>query len=64
MSAIRVAVVVLSAAVAASRSSAVRTGVRAVMTNDNARDTAIRLTRQAAYGAGVAARHLVGRRTQ
>ncbi|WDR04093.1 hypothetical protein PSQ19_08840 [Devosia algicola] len=64
MSAMRVAVVVLGAAITVSRNPAIRAGVRAVMTNDKARDTAIHFTRRAAYTAGVAARHIVGRRIQ
>lgn len=62
MSAIRIAVAVLGAAAAVSRSPVVRAGVRAVMANPRARDAAVEATRTVAYNAGVAARHLLGRR--
>ena len=62
MSAIRIAVTVVSAAITASRHPVVRAGVNAVVNNPRARETAITATRNAAYGAGVIARHLVGRR--
>lgn len=62
MSAIRIAVTVVSAAVTLSRHPAVRAGIRAVASNPKARETAINATRSAAYNAGVIARHLVGKR--
>jgi hypothetical protein len=62
MSAIRIAVTVVSAAITVSRHPVVRAGVSAVVNNPQARETAIAATRNAAYGAGVIARHLVGRR--
>lgn len=63
MSAIRIAVTVVSAAVSLSRHPMVRAGIVAVASNPRARETAINVTRSAAYNAGVVARHLVGRRT-
>ena len=63
MSAIRRAVTVVSAAVTISRHPVVRAGIQAVASNPKARETAISVTRSAAYNAGVIARHLVGRRT-
>ncbi len=63
MSAIRLAVTVVSAAVTISRHPVVRAGIQAVASNPKARETAISVTRSAAYNAGVIARHLVGRRT-
>jgi hypothetical protein len=62
MSAIRIAVTVVSAAITVSRHPVVRAGVNAVVNNPQARETAITATRNAAYSAGVIARHLVGRR--
>ncbi|WP_240230171.1 hypothetical protein [Devosia lacusdianchii] len=62
MSAIRIAVTVVGAAITLSRHPVVRAGVRAVANNPKARETAINVTRSAAYNAGVIARHLVGRR--
>ncbi len=62
MSAIRLAVTVLGAAVTASRHPVVRAGIVALASNPKARETAITVTRTAAYNAGVIARHLVGRR--
>ncbi|MDF2798015.1 MAG: hypothetical protein K0R85_759 [Devosia sp.] len=62
MSAIRIAVTVVSAAVAASRHPVVRAGVRAVANNPKARDAAVTVTRGAAYQAGVVARMIVRRR--
>lgn len=62
MSAIRLAVTVVSTAIAMSRHPAVRAGISAVAANPKARETAINVTRSAAYNAGVIARHLVGRR--
>lgn len=62
MSAIRVAVTVVGAAITMSRHPVVRAGIAAVAANPRARDTAISVTRNAAYGAGVLARHLVGKR--
>jgi len=61
MSAIRLAVTVVSTAFAVSRHPAVRAGVQAVVNNPKARETAITTTRNAAYNAGVLARHLLGR---
>jgi len=61
MSAIRLAVTVVSTALAVSRHPAVRAGVQAVVSNPKARETAINTTRNAAYNAGVIARHLLGR---
>lgn len=61
MSAIRIAVTVVGAALTVSRHPAVRAGLRAVADNPKARETAISVTRNAAYNAGVIARHLVGR---
>jgi len=62
MSAIRIAVTVVGAAVTLSRHPLVRAGVIAVASNPKARETAINVTRTAAYNAGVIARHLVGKR--
>lgn len=62
MSAIRLAVTVLGAAVTVSRHPVVRAGIVALASNPKARETAITVTRTAAYNAGVIARHLVGRR--
>lgn len=62
MSAIRIAVTVVGAAVTLSRHPVVRAGIRAVASNPKARETAISVTRSAAYNAGVLARHLVGKR--
>lgn len=62
MSAIRLAATVVGAAVTLSRHPVVRAGIVAVATNPKARETAINVTRTAAYNAGVVARHLVGRR--
>jgi hypothetical protein len=62
MSAIRIAVTVVSAAVAASRHPVVKAGMRAVVNNPKARDTALAVTRGAAYKAGVVARRIVGQR--
>ena len=64
MSAIRIAVTVVSAAITVSRHPVVRAGIQAVTTNPQARETAITLTRSAAYNAGVIARHVLGRRTR
>jgi hypothetical protein len=64
MSAIRIAVTVVGAAITVSRHPAVRAGINAVATNPKARETAIAVTRSAAYNAGVLARHLIGRRTR
>jgi putative component of membrane protein insertase Oxa1/YidC/SpoIIIJ protein YidD len=61
MSAIRLAVTMVSTAVALSRHPAVRAGVQAVVANPKARETAINTTKNAAYNAGVIARHLLGR---
>lgn len=62
MSVIRVAVAVLGAAVTISRHPVVRAGARAVRSNPQMRDFAVTTTRNAAYSAGVVARHLVGLR--
>ena len=62
MSAIRIAVTVVGAAITASRHPVVQAGVRAALSNPKARETALNVTRSAAYNAGVLARHLVGRR--
>jgi hypothetical protein len=62
MSAIRIAVTVVGAALTMSRHPAVRAGINAVAANPKARETAINATRSAASNAGVLARHLVGRR--
>ena len=63
MSAIRIAVTVVGAAITMTRHPVVRAGIRAVASNPKAREMAITMTRNAAYNAGVVARHLVGRRT-
>lgn len=63
MPAIRLAVTVLSTAVAMSRHPVVRAGMHAALSNPKARETAISVTRNAAYNAGVLARHIVGRRS-
>jgi hypothetical protein len=62
MSAIRLAVTVIGAAVTMSRHPVVRAGLIAVASNPQARERAISATRSAAYGAGVIARHIVGKR--
>ena len=62
MSAIRISVTVVGAAITMTRHPVVRAGIRAVAANPKARETAITMTRNAAYNAGVVARHLVGRR--
>jgi len=61
MSAIRLAVSVVTAAITVSRHPAVRAGVQAVVNNPKARETAINTTRNVAYNAGVIARHVLGR---
>lgn len=61
MSAVRLAVTVVSTAIAVSRHPVVRAGVQAVVTNPKARETAIETTRNVAYNAGVIARHILGR---
>ena len=53
---------VVSAAITVSRHPVVRAGIQAVTTNPQARETAINVTRSAAYNAGVIARHVLGRR--
>ncbi|KQN69878.1 hypothetical protein ASE94_12335 [Devosia sp. Leaf64] len=63
LSAIRLAVTVVSAAMTISRHPVVRAGIHAVANNPKARDAAISATRSAAYNAGVIARHIAGRRT-
>tara|TARA_R110002020_G_scaffold327289_5_gene543195 strand:- start:4861 stop:5055 length:195 start_codon:yes stop_codon:yes gene_type:complete len=62
MSAIRLAATVVGAAVTLSRNPVVRAGILAVASNPKAREVAVTVTRNAAYNAGVVARHLVGRR--
>lgn len=62
MSAIRLAATVVGAAVTLSRHPVVQAGILAVASNPKARETAVNVTRLAAYNAGVVARHLVGRR--
>ncbi|MDY6961111.1 MAG: hypothetical protein SV862_04350 [Pseudomonadota bacterium] len=62
MSAIRIAVTVVGAAITMSRHPVVRAGMIAVASNPRAREAAINVTRSAAYNAGVLARHIVGRR--
>lgn len=62
MSAIRLAVTVVGAAITMSRHPVVRAGIVAVASNPRARETAISVTRSAAYSAGVIARHIVGNR--
>jgi hypothetical protein len=64
MSAIRIAVTVLGAAMTMSRHPVVRAGIRAVATNPKAREAAIDAATNAAYNAGVIARQLVGRRSR
>ncbi|MFD1254991.1 MULTISPECIES: hypothetical protein [Devosia] len=61
MSAIRLAVTVVSAAITVSRHPVVRAGMQAVVNNPKARETAITTTRNVAYNAGVIARHVLGR---
>jgi len=61
MPAIRLAVAVVSTALAMSRHPVVRAGVRAALSNPQTRDAAVNATRNAAYNAGVVARHLLGR---
>lgn len=61
MSAIRLAVTVVGAAITASRHPAVRAGIQAVANNPKAREAAVTATRSVAYNAGVIARHLIGR---
>lgn len=63
LSAIRLAVTVVSAAMTMSRHPAVRAGIQAVASNPKAREAAANATRNVAYNAGVIARHIVGRRT-
>ena len=62
MSAIRIAMTMLGAAITVSRHPVVRAGIRTVASNPKAKEAAITATRSAAYNAGVIARHLVGRR--
>ncbi|MBD8063930.1 hypothetical protein IC608_00385 [Devosia sp. PTR5] len=61
MPAVRVAVAVVSTALAVSRHPVVRAGVQAALNNPKTREVAIQATRTAAYNAGVVARHLLGR---
>lgn len=62
MSIVRIAVTVAKIAITVSHHPVVRAGVNAVSNNPKARETAIAVTKNAAYGAGVVARHLVDRR--
>ena len=62
MSAIRIAVTVVGAAITMSRHPAVLAGIAAVASNPKARETAANVTRSAAYNAGVLARHIMRRR--
>jgi len=61
MSAVRLAVAVVSTAITVSRHPVVRAGIAAVVSNPKARETAISTTRNVAYNAGVIARHVMGR---
>jgi hypothetical protein len=61
MSAVRLALTVASAVISLSRNPAVRAGVQAVVRNPNTKEAAVTTTRDAAYKAGVLARHLLGR---
>ncbi|MCS6761495.1 MAG: hypothetical protein MO846_05620 [Candidatus Devosia symbiotica] len=60
MSAIRLAATVVGVAVTLTRHPVVRAGIIAIASNPKARETAINVTRTAAYNAGIVARHLVG----
>ncbi len=62
VSAIRIAMTLMGTAVTMSRHPVVRAGIRAVASNPKAKEAAISATRNAAYNAGVIARHLVGRK--
>lgn len=62
MSVVRIAVTMVGAAVTLTRHPVVRAGIIAVASNPKARETAISVTRNAAYNAGVIARHIVGNR--
>lgn len=62
MSAVRLAVAVVSTALTVSRHPVVRAGIAAVVANPKARETAISTTRNVAYNAGVIARHVMGGR--
>ena len=64
MSAIRIAVTMVGAAVTMTRHPVVRAGIIAVASNPKARETAINVTRNVAYNAGVVARHIVGNRSR
>ena len=61
MSAVRLAVAMVSTAITVSRHPVVRAGIVAVVSNPKARETAISTTRNVAYNAGVIARHVLGR---
>ena len=61
MSAVRLAVTVVTTAITVSRHPAVRAGIQAVAQNPKTREVAVNTTRNVAYGAGVLARHLLGR---
>ena len=62
MSVVRIAVTMVGAAVTLTRHPVVRAGIIAVASNPKARETVISVTRNAAYNAGVIARHIVGNR--
>ncbi|WIJ26253.1 hypothetical protein [Devosia sp. RR2S18] len=62
MSAVRIAFTVASAAMAATRNPVVRAGIRQLANNPKARETVLKVTQDAAYNAGVVARHIMGRR--
>jgi len=61
MSAVRLAVTVVTTAITVSRHPAVRAGIQAVTQNPKTREVAINTTKNVAYNAGVLARHLLGR---
>ncbi|MBJ6987497.1 MULTISPECIES: hypothetical protein [unclassified Devosia] len=61
MSAVRLAVTVVTTAITVSRHPAVRAGIQAVAQNPKTREVAINTSRNVAYSAGVLARHLLGR---
>jgi len=61
MPAIRLAVAMASTALAMSRHPLVRAGLQAALSNPRTREVAANATRNAAYNAGVVARHILGR---
>lgn len=61
MSAVRLAVTVVTTAITVSRHPAVRAGIQAVAKNPKTREVAVNTTKNVAYSAGVLARHLLGR---